>query len=70
MDRLYEENTYIIELDIIRVLWIGNTERRERAALKISVFYFKISNYFISEGLKLDFRRYRVERFKKGTKRG
>lgn len=70
VEKLYEQNHHITGLDFIRASWIGNTEGKERAALKASLPSPEMADYLLAEGLGLDFRRYPVEKFKKGTKRG
>jgi hypothetical protein len=70
VEKLYEQNLHITGLDFIRASWIGNPEGKERAALKASVSNPEMADHLLAEGLGLDFRRYPVEKFKKGTRRG
>ena len=70
VEKLYEQNLHITGLDFIRASWVGNLEGKERVVLKVSLLTLEIVDYLLVEGLGLDFRRYPVEKFKKGTRRG
>ncbi|MCJ1394633.1 hypothetical protein MMC18_007513 [Xylographa bjoerkii] len=69
-EKLHEQNRHIVNLDFVRVSWIGKTEGREMAAVKGSVATPEMANFLLSQDLSMDFRRHPVEKFKKSIRKG